>query len=1028
MDKKDDTPLDGQIDIGELFVREEETPKDAPPPTPIEGQLSFDDVKNSAQNKEMETEDRKALDDFLEEEKPNDRKELDEFFSDDVPQKDTKTIESKKSIKEQKMRDDDKFDDEYGVLGKDDYDGLIVTSFDDDFENNEQENTKSTPSKKSPKPKEIDNSKFFENDENAAIRGQVDKINKDFEEVKTVVGHSVFADVENSPEIKSKIDIEQKVYYENSGEKIEDGLLLKNLDTVLHESMIPYSEHVIIDRALPRVEDGLKPVQRRILYTMYELGLTPDQAFKKSARIVGECLGKFHPHGDSSVYDAMVRLAQPFNCNEVLVSGHGNFGSVDGDSAAAMRYTEARLAPLAMELLRDIDKNTVKWGLNFDDTTKEPEILPGRFPNLLVNGTSGIAVGLATNIPPHNLAECIDGVVAFIDNPKITLKEMLKIIKGPDFPTGGYILDNSEIMQAYETGRGKIYMRAKMFVEDAGGDKKNIVITDLPYQVNKASLLQKIAQLKDEGKAGFEGIAEIRDESDRMGQRAVIRLKKDVSANKVYAALLKNTELQCTFGINMVAIAGGKPKQMGLLDIISYYSEYQREVVLRRSKYDLEGAKEREHILSGLIIAINNIDAVVKIIKTSKNTQEAKARLKEKFDLSDKQTQAILDMRLARLTSLEVNKLEDEIKRLRELIKELTAVVSSTKKQYEIVKKELLEIKKLYKKDRRTKYLKVDDKLHTEEEEKKENEKEVVILKTALENFKCVPIRQYNSAQREIKEGANLSEIHTLKLVTTSNSTILGFTSKGNCIKVSINTMGECRYRDKGQTEWAVFKELDKGEHIIAIFDEKVVQEKNSFLFLTKLGMIKKTACEEYNVSKKNFQAIKLKDDDEVLSVCLEPKVKHTAIFVTRDGMVLNAKLDDVPSQGRVSGGVKGMAFTGNDFCIMASIALDSEGEVLVVSEKGYAKRTVVSSIDESVRYRKGLRLFSPSKESGITLMFSGITREEEKILCVVDDKGEMRFKPAEKVSIVSRTDKCKPFDKSLKSSLKVTSCYLAII
>ena len=500
-------------------------------------------------------------------------------------------------------------------------------------------------------------------DIDARAREEIKNLNRGVGEVEVSRGKDVFGGIKT---IK-KTDVE-KTYFSDT-EEIVDGMLYKTIDTVLHESMIPYSEHVILDRALPRVEDGLKPVQRRILYDMFELGNTPDKPYKKSARIVGDCLGKYHPHGDSSVYDAMVRLAQPFNCNEVLVDGHGNFGSIDGDDAAAMRYTEARLSPLALELLRDLDKNTVRWGLNFDDSLKEPEMLPGRFPNLLVNGSTGIAVGLATNIPPHNLGETIDGVVAYIKNPKITLKEMLKIIKGPDFPTGGYILSSSELYEAYSTGRGKIYMRAKMHIEDGNDGKKSIVITELPYQVNKAVLLQKIATLKEEERYNLTGIQDVRDESDREGIRAVIKLKKDASVKKIYNSLLKNTDLQGTFGVNMVAIANGKPKQMGLLDIISYYAEYQREVVLRRTKYDLEQALERAHILEGLIIAIRNIDAVVKIIKTSENTSVAKTRLKEKFKLSDRQAQAILDMRLARLTSLEVYKLEEELKELERLIK-----------------------------------------------------------------------------------------------------------------------------------------------------------------------------------------------------------------------------------------------------------------------------------------------------------------------------------------------------------------------
>ena len=476
-------------------------------------------------------------------------------------------------------------------------------------------------------------------------------------------------------------------------EEPKGSLFLTPLEEVLPNSMLPYAEYVILDRALPRVEDGLKPVQRRILYTMYDMGLTPDKPHKKSARIVGDCMGKYHPHGDSSVYDAMVRMAQDFNMRMTLVNGHGNFGSVDGDPAAAMRYTEARLEPLALELLRDIEKDTVRFTLNFDDSLKEPETLPGRFPNLLVNGASGIAVGLATNIPPHNLGEVIDGIVAYIDNPKIKLFEMMKYIKAPDFPTGGYIVAN-ELVQAYQTGKGKILLRAKVNVEEGDNDKKLIVITELPYQVNKAKLLTKIAELREEKKDILGGISEITDESDRNGMRAVIKVKKDADVDKILAALYKYTDLECTFGINMVAIAEGKPQQMGLLDIIRYYVAYQREVVLRRTKYDLAQAKERCHILEGLIIAVRNIDEVIEIIKTSESVPVARQRLRDRFDLSERQAQAILDLRLARLTKLEIYKLEQELEELKKLIARLTAIVESKKLQMEVVANELKEIKK----------------------------------------------------------------------------------------------------------------------------------------------------------------------------------------------------------------------------------------------------------------------------------------------------------------------------------------------
>ncbi|MCH5154961.1 MAG: DNA topoisomerase 4 subunit A, partial [Clostridiales bacterium] len=487
---------------------------------------------------------------------------------------------------------------------------------------------------------------------------------------------------------------------QESEEKPIGKVILQTMEDVMRDSMIPYSESVILDRALPRVEDGLKPVQRRILYTMHQLGITPDKPYRKSARIVGDCLGKLHPHGDSSIYQAMVRMAQPFNMGATLVDGHGNFGSVDGDGAAAMRYTEARLTPLALELLRDIDKNTVKWSWNFDDTIMEPDILPGRFPNLLVNGATGIAVGLATNIPPHNLMEAIDGVIAYIDNSRITLKDMMKIIKGPDFPTGGVVIP-TDLTQAYETGKGKVAIRAKIHIEN-DNDKKIIVIDEIPYGVNKAQLLETIIKVREDKKGVLSGITDVVDESDRVGMRAVIKIKRDSNPKDIINALFKYTNLSVNFSFNMVAIADGKPQLMGLLDIIAYYVNYQREVVLRRTKYELDAAKKREHILEGLVIAVRNIDEVIKIIKASANTTAAKEALRKRFELSEIQAQAILDMRLARLTHLEIFKLEKELEDVRSEIARLESIIASKKLQMELVKSELLSIRKQYKENRKT--------------------------------------------------------------------------------------------------------------------------------------------------------------------------------------------------------------------------------------------------------------------------------------------------------------------------------------
>jgi len=877
--------------------------------------------------------------------------------------------------------------------------------------------------------------KVFENNENESLIRDTYKINEGIDDVGVSVGKDIFADIstdmsEGKVQEKEVSEVHEKVVSVDSGEDVVDGMLYKNIDRVLHESMIPYSEHVILDRAIPRVEDGLKPVQRRILYSMMELGVTPDKPYRKSARIVGDCLGKYHPHGDSSVYDAMVRMAQPFNTNALLVSGHGNFGSVDGDGAAAMRYTEARLAPLAMELLRDLDKNTVRWGLNFDDTLREPEILPGRFPNLLVNGSTGIAVGLATNIPPHNLAETIDGVVSYINNPKITLKEMMKIIKGPDFPTGGYILSSSELAQAYATGRGKIYIRAKMHVETNNNDKKYIVITELPYQVNKASLLQKINSLRDEDKFGLGVISEVRDESDRDGMRAVIRLKKDANVNKVFDALIKNTDLQCTFGVNMVAIANGKPRQMGLLDIISYYAEYQREVILRRSKYDCEMAKEREHILSGLIIAIKNIDAVVKIIKTSANTTEAKKRLREKFVLSEKQAQAILDMRLARLTSLEVYKLEEELKQLRELIKKLTAIINSRDLQFGVVKDELLQIKREHRRDRMTRILRDDKVLEVGERElepQAQLAQKMYLLKSAGKTFKFVSEKHYNLANKTVGENAQPTDIITHKFEVMTGSTLLCFTNLGNCFKVDTSAFSEMRYKDKGIPEHMIFKELSSKETIVFVMDFKNTESKKNMLFLTRFGMIKKTATSEYGLLKKYYQAMKLKDDDEILSITLEPESAYTVLFATSQGMTLNALSNDIPLQGRVSGGVKGISLASKDFVVCASVIEGDDGEILTVTDKGYAKRVLVKNIEKMARYRRGLKLVPLAKDIGNSVISSCYLKKDEisTIVCATDS--EPILKPTDLVPLEARIGKGKPIDKS-KKTLKLLSAVVAVV
>ena len=799
---------------------------------------------------------------------------------------------------------------------------------------------------------------------------------------------------------KEETKNENKAVTASSGKIIE-----RSLDEVLHISMIPYSEYVILDRALPRVEDGLKPVQRRILYTMLGLGLEPDKPFRKSARIVGDCLGKYHPHGDTSVYDAMVRMAQPHNMREILVQGHGNFGSNDGDSAAAMRYTEARLAPLAMELLRDLEKDTVKWSLNFDDTLKEPDMLPGRFPNLLVNGASGIAVGLATNIPPHNLAEVIDGVVAYIDNPNIKLKQMMKYIKGPDFPTGA-TMTVDELEKAYETGKGKVVMTAKYHIEEGKNEKKNIVITELPYQVNKAKLLQTIAALSEEKAGVLADIAEVRDESDRDGMRAVITIKKDGNVKAVIDNLLKSTDMRCSFAINMVAIAGGKPRTMSLLDIIAYYVEYQRQIIYRRSKYDLEVAKERSHILEGLLIAIKNIDEVIKIIKKAVSPADAKMKLKEKFALSERQAQAIMDMRLARLTSLEV--------KLKILIDKLTAIVKSKEMQLQIVKEEILEIKKKYKNPRRTQIVGKEDEVEIETV-KVDVAVPMVLALTASGNIKCMEAKYYNSASKDFKDGGSLNQVHTHVLHVMSDSDILAFTSAGYSIRFNVSDLKPVKYKDKGVSPQELFMELSVNEKIVgfipAEFNEK---EERNLLFFTKMGFVKKTCFAEYNTVKSYIQAVKVRDDDELINVEFDVDGQDM-IYATVYGQVLFATKDDIPVQGRVSGGVRGISLYDGDSVVYSALTKD-EGELVVVTEKGLAKRVILAQIDKLPRYRKGVRLILLNKEDKIVFTTCVTTPNE----IILDMGAEVKAINSEKIDIIPREKKGNP----LKGIDKVVAGY----
>ncbi len=783
-------------------------------------------------------------------------------------------------------------------------------------------------------------------------------------------------------------------------------ILHQTMEDVMHSSMIPYSEHVILERALPRVEDGLKPVQRRILYVMYEQGLTPDKPFKKSANIVGETMAKYHPHGDFSIYDTMVRMAQDFVMRAPLVDGHGNFGSIDGDSAAAFRYTEARMAPLALELLRDIEKDTVKWSLNFDDTRKEPDILPGRFPNLLVNGATGIAVGLATNIPTHNLAEVIDGVVAQIDNPRITLDEMLKYIKGPDFPTGGLIVNGEAIKDAYTNGSGKLTMRAKISVENGTNGKKLIVIHEVPYQVNKAAMLVEIMKMVNEKKGPLTAISDIRDESDREGLRAVIEVKKDGDIDKILPYLYKYSNLQKTFGVNMVAIADGKPKQMGLLEITKCYIEYQKEVERKRVRHDLESARQREEILSGLMIAIQNIDKVIKIIRSSPNVRTAKERLRETFDLTDRQATAILEMRLQRLTGLEIESLKKELNEVRALIAELESILNSKAKLNAVIKKNLLDIKRKFKSPRKTEIVYG----HKEEEVTRDTFRTVedVVLSVDRQSFiRRSFVKNYNLSSKDAPQTGN--DALTLIMPAQTDMNVLFFTNSGNCYNVKVEDIPDYKWRDKGCAPGRLCSGFEENERIVFGFAYKAALPEGELVFMTEKGMIKISALSEYEVKKNKFNAITLKDGDKVITVDIRKK-DASVLFITQNAMSLNIDTSDVSTTGRVTAGVKGISLDENDRVVFASQVTD-EGEIAVFTEKGYGKRTLAVDYELSMRARKGNKTFEWRKNGSNGSKIAGAVYVKEPVdILVLHTNGETDVLNSETLFIEQRLSAGKPY------------------
>ena len=770
-------------------------------------------------------------------------------------------------------------------------------------------------------------------------------------------------------------------------------------EEVMHNSMLPYSENVILDRALPRVEDGLKPVQRRILYAMHEMGLTPDKPYKKSARIVGDCLGKYHPHGDSSVYGAMVRMAQPFSMRMKLVDGHGNFGSSDGDPPAAMRYTEARMSPLALELLRDLDKDTVTWSPNFDDSMEEPNMLPGRFPNLLVNGASGIAVGLATNIPPHNMGEAIDAVVAVIDNPKITTAELLKVIHGPDFPTGGFVIPVDSMESIYETGKGKLKLRARLHIEDDGG-KKNIVITEMPYQVSKAEVLKAVAKLRDDNKELLGGISEIADESDKTGMRAVIRLKREADAGKIVSILFKKTNLELGYSVNMVAIAGGKPEQMGLKDILTYYVAYQRDVIVRRTTFDLKAAKQRAEIVRGLLIAIRNIDEVIRIIKSSESTPKAKIALRERFDLTDDQAQAIVDMRLKALTHLEVGKLEEELAELEKRIAYLSAILASPRRQYGVIKDEILQIKKAMNSPRVSVILDGEngERIELPTAEEAVSYRDGVLVRSTEGTLRFMSQKNWSAL---VKDSASLKGEFPAESVAVNNKGwTYVFTDRGNIARLDITDVTERRWKEKGMNLTQFNRELHPDEKPVKLmfFPSTPVGE---LVFFTRGGMVKRSDWNDFTSMRTAGGAIILGEGDRLINV-ENVDDDLNVLEVTAGGLCLVYRVTEIPVQGRKAAGVRGVKLNDGDKIAFGG-QIDDEGEIIVMTDAGYMKRVIASTIDPGARYLKGVKIVEMDKG---TVVYIGTVKMPYDL--AVNSGGDTFVVNTEDIRLDTRTTKGK--------------------
>ncbi len=782
---------------------------------------------------------------------------------------------------------------------------------------------------------------------------------------------------------------------ENEGKIIE-----RNIETEMKNSYIDYAMSVIVSRALPDVRDGLKPVHRRILYAMYEDGITSDKPYRKSANTVGSVLGRYHPHGDSSVYDAMVRMAQDFSMRYPLIDGHGNFGSVDGDSPAAMRYTEARMSKIAETMLTDIEKNTVDFMPNYDDRLQEPTVLPAKIPTLLINGSSGIAVGMATNIPPHNLTEVINGIVKIIDDDNVTDEQLMNIIKGPDFPTEGLILGREGIKEAYTTGKGKITMRAEAEIEEMSGNKQRIVVSSLPYQVNKAKLIENIANLVKEKR--IEGISEVRDESDREEKvRVVVELKRDVNAQVILNQLYKFTQMQDTFGVIMLALVDGEPKILTLRQCLEYYIDHRKTVILRRTQFDLDKALARAHILEGLKIALDNIDEVIEIIRNSYD--DAKERLMERFGLSDIQAQAILDMRLKTLSGLQREKIEEEYAELMKLIEHLRAILASDKLVYDIIKEELLEIKDKYGDERKTKIVAAEGEFEVEDLIKDE---QCVVALTHFGYIKRMPIDTYKSQKRGGKgiTGIATREEDFVKQIFTASThdTILFFSNKGKVYRLRGYEIPEAGRTAKG-TAIVNLLMLDGGEKISAVIPISNFADGKYLLMATRNGLIKKTPLNEYmSVRKSGLIGITLKEDDELIGVRLTDG-EDNVVLVTNGGMSITFDEKDVRSMGRVSQGVIGIRLNEGDYVIgMESIIQGSKATLLAITENGFGKRTELEEYRVQTRGGKGVITYKVTPKTG-NLVGIRIATDDEDVMLITDTGTIIRLKVSD-ISVLGRS------------------------